>query len=189
MDVLRFDCAMDKTMATTTTMILGFLAVFLVAMVVLFVWIGIRTGWPSHVVRMAVIFCTGLFLVFFAAAFFSYALSPRSVVLTGDTIVVDRILGEIAIPIAEVRNARRVSPEEFAGVIRTMGSDGLFARIGKFHSPTLGNFRMYLTDRAEAVLVDADERFILSPSDSGRFISELLMRRALIAPIPSTGTE
>ena len=107
-------------MVTTTTLILGLLGVFLVAMAVLFIWIGVRTGWPSHVVKIGVIVCTALLLVFVAAAFFSYGLSPRSIVLTGDTVIVDRLLGDITIPIAGVRNARRVSPEEFAGAIRTL---------------------------------------------------------------------
>ena len=70
-----------------------------------------------------------------------------------------------------------------------MGSGGLFAQIGRFHSPALGNFRMYLTDQDDAVLVHTDERFVISPADSGRFVAEALTRKALRAAPQPTGGE
>ncbi len=139
MDLLRFDCVMSKSLATTTTAILCFLGVFLIAMVILFVWIGARTGWPSHVVKLAIIVNLLLALCFGAGIFFSYAYAPRSIELSQQTITVNRILAPISIPLATIKGLRKVAPEEFKGTIRTMGSDGLFARIGRFHSPWLGN--------------------------------------------------
>lgn len=182
MNVLPFDCVMSKSLTTTTTVILSFLGIFLIGLVILFVWIGMRTGWPSHVVKLGVIVNVLLALIFGVTVFFSYAYAPQSILLSQDSITVKRLLSPITIPISTIKGLRKVAPEEFKGTIRTMGSDGLFARIGRFHSPRLGNYRMYLTDGSDAVLIEAEKRFVLSPSDSDRFITEV---RARMASTPS----
>jgi hypothetical protein len=183
-DVARFDCVMSKSLATTTTVILCFLVAFLLAMVALFWWIGARTGWPAHVVKLGAAVSLLLTASFATGVFFSWAYAPRVVAVDGATITVDRLLSPIVIPLATVKGLRPVTAQDFAGTIRTMGSDGLFARIGRFHSPALGNFRMYLTDGADAVLVEADERYVLSPAGSERFIAAV---RAGMAPAPVGG--
>jgi hypothetical protein len=169
-------------LTTTTTAILCFLGLFLVAMVILFVWIGARTGWPSHVVKLGIAVVVLLALSFGTAVFFSFAYAPRSITVSDEVITVERVLSPITVEIADITVVRKVAPEEFKGTIRTMGSDGLFARIGRFHSPALGNYRMYLTNGDDAVLIDSGERLIVSPEGSERFIVEVLARNASITP-------
>jgi hypothetical protein len=52
----------------------------------------------------------------------------------------------------------------------------MFAQIGNFHSPALGNFRMYLSDEADGVVLDARERFVLSPHPAPAFVFEVAAR-------------
>jgi hypothetical protein len=110
---------------------------------------------------------------------FCYLYAPRAYLVSRQEVVIQRPLQPIAIPLADIKDVRTVAPGEFQGTLRTFGSDGLFARIGHFHSPALGNFRMYATDTDKAVLIDTAERFVLTPSDPARFAAEVRARMTL----------
>jgi hypothetical protein len=108
---------------------------------------------------------------------FTWLLAPRAVLITERAVVVDRRLWPIEIPFPEIRAVRVLVPGDLAGGIRTAGAAGMFAQIGSFHSPALGNFRMYLRDEADGVVLDARERIVLSPRPALGFVMELSRKR------------
>ena len=173
---LRFDAVMSRSLTISTLALLIFLALVVVGIWVMFVWIGQRIGWPPFFTRTTLVVGSGVTLVIVGAVLLSYLYAPRSYVVSGEAITVDRPLQPLTIPLAEISEVRPLASEAFKGTIRTFGSDGLFARIGRFHSPKLGNFRMYATNSDDAVLVDAAERFVLTPSDREKFITEVRSR-------------
>src|ERR1039458_8042634 len=56
----------------------------------------------------------------------SVAYSPRGYVLDGRLILVQRLAGAARIPLDDVREARRATPDDFRGCVRLWGSGGLF---------------------------------------------------------------
>jgi hypothetical protein len=176
METARFECVVSKSLATTTTIILVALVLVVVFMLMLFLWIGGRTGWPGHLKTIAIATNTFFFVAVASAITFSYLLSPKWIGLSSQAVIIHRALWPIKIPLKDISSIRRVDPSELKGTIKTMGSDGLFARIGHFHSKKLGNFRMYSTNSSRAVLIDTDERFVISPERTDDFIRDVTAR-------------
>ncbi len=167
---------MSRSLATTTVIILVASILFVVFMLGLFLWIGHRTGWPNHLKIVAVATVSFISISVTTAILFSYLLSPRSIDLSDARLTINRAIYSIEIPLVDISSVRRIRPEELKGVIKTMGSDGLFARIGHFHSPSLGNFKMYSKDSSCAVLIEADERYVISPSNPDEFVRDILSK-------------
>jgi len=70
--------------------------------------------------------------------------------------------------------ARRLTPEETAHVERLATNGGVTAGSGGFESHRLGEFDLYASDLANAVLVDLDEaRLIVTPDDPEGFLEAL----------------
>jgi len=174
----RFECVLSRTSAITTWTLVGILAVVALAFVGIFLWVGSRTGWPSPVTWLAVIVPSCLVLVLGSIVAGTWAYSPRAIVVGPEAIVVERFASPITIPLASIRAVRPVTPAELRGTIRTLGSSGMFGSMGRFHAPALGSFRMYLTDLADAVVIDGDERFVVSPAGRDRFVALLHARLA-----------
>jgi hypothetical protein len=101
---------------------------------------------------------------------FLYA--PRAYVIHSGGITVDRIVNPVLLSWDRVTNVREVTPEELSGTVRVFGNGGLFGRVGTYRSGRLGTFRMYLTNEADAVLVEAGGRFVLSPHPPGPFVAD-----------------
>jgi hypothetical protein len=172
----QFDCVLSKSMATWTWVIVLILAGVVVGNAVLFVWLGARTGWPQHVTRSGT-----AVLALFAVAVglllaLTYGYAPSSFLVTQEAVVIQRPIKPIALPLEKITLVRRVTEAEFKGTVKTFGNGGLFARTGRFHSPGLGNFRMYLKDSESAVLIDTDERFVISPCEPDAFVLEVQTR-------------
>lgn len=69
---------------------------------------------------------------------------------------------------------RRLTPEEIAHLETLTTSGGVSAGMGGFESHRLGEFDLYATDFAHAVLVDLGEtRLILTPDDPEAFLGAL----------------
>ena len=67
-----------------------------------------------------------------------YAWSPRGYAIADGAIVIDRLIGNVRVPLETVREARLATPEDFRGCIRLWGSGGLFGYYGLFRTSTLG---------------------------------------------------
>jgi hypothetical protein len=183
MEQVRFDCVMSREVVTSTTIVLLILALVLACVVGVFVWSGFRSGWPAHVTRLSVIVISVVFIGIMAIVLFTYLYTPNSILLTNDSIVIERPLQAVAIPLAEVKAVRRAVESEFKGMIRTFGVGGLFSYMGHFHSPALGNLRMYVKDLTKVVLVDTTEgRFAVSMQNPEEFLADVQRRISLRTP-------
>lgn len=117
-----------------------------------------------------------------------YLYAPRAFLIHPEGIIIDRMVSPILLTWDQVRTIREVSPEEFSGTVRVFGNGGLFGRVGTYRSKLLGNFRMYLTNEVDAVLIDANERYVISPHPAGGFVADatraLTLYRDMRRPLP-----
>jgi hypothetical protein len=104
----------------------------------------------------------------------SYAWSPRSYAIVNRYIVVSRLMGDVQIPIDDIREARPATPEDFRFAIRLFGSGGLFGYYGLFRTKALGRSTWYVTDRKNRiVIITGAKTFVLSPDDVDGFLRAL----------------
>ena len=70
--------------------------------------------------------------------------------------------------------ARRLRPDEIAHVARLATAGGVVAGSGGFDSHRLGEFDLYASDLANAVLVEGDEiRVVVTPDEPDEFLAHL----------------
>jgi hypothetical protein len=132
-----------------------------------------------HTVPMAPILGgLGLFVLILA-----YAYSPRGYRMAERAIRVKRLIGDVRIPLEDVREARIASAEDFAGCIRLWGSEGLFGYYGVFRTSKLGKCTWYATSRRNRVVViTAAKTVVFSPDDPDGFVA------AIRASVPVSAT-
>src|SRR6185437_2931920 len=115
-----------------------------------------------------------LFALILAAAF---AWSPAGYSIADGFLSVHRVIGNLRIPLASIREVRVASPEELQGSIRIFGSGGLFGYYGNFRSPRLGKGKLgkstwFMTRHSHAVIVATSAgNFVLSPDDVDGFVA------------------
>jgi PH (Pleckstrin Homology) domain-containing protein len=113
--------------------------------------------------------CLGLLIL---AACVAY--SPRSYVIEGQTILVQRLAGPARVLLQGVRDARRTTPEDLRGCIRLWGSGGLFGYYGLFRTAKLGKSTWYVTNRKNSVVViTAPKTVLFSPDDPDGFLATI----------------
>jgi Bacterial PH domain len=130
--------------------------------------------------------CLGLLAVIFAVQhiiltclsilviLLSFAYSPRGYSLEAGSIVVRRLAGAARIPLNDVHEARRATPDDFRGCIRLGGSGGLFGYYGLFSTATLGKSTWYVTNRSHSVVVITGSKTVLiSPDEPDQFLATL----------------
>jgi len=79
----------------------------------------------------------------------------------------------IEIPL-EGASARALTPDELAHLERLASAGGFVVATGGFDSHLLGEFDLYASNLAQAVLVEGmDHRLVLTPDDSTRFLEAL----------------
>lgn len=67
---------------------------------------------------------------------------------------------------------RALDTEEIAHIRRLASTAGLVAGVGGFDSHLLGEFDLYATDLAHAVLIDCgEERFVVTPDNPAEFLA------------------
>jgi hypothetical protein len=169
----RFECVMSRSLTVSTVGLLGLLVFLVAGLAGGFAWAGRRSGWPPPFVWSGAIVVGVTALAALGVALATWLLAPRAILITERAVVVERRLWPIEIPFAEIKAVRLLVAGDMTGAIRTGGAAGMFAQIGRFHSPALGNFRMYLRDEADGVVLDAKERFVLSPRPALGFVMEL----------------
>ena len=106
----------------------------------------------------------------------AYVFSPRGYGITAESIIIRRLVGDVCVRTAAVRQARRASADDLRGCVRLIGSGGLFGYYGWFRTAQLGKSRRYVTDRNRSVIVwTPDQVIVLSPDDPDRFLRALGM--------------
>jgi hypothetical protein len=101
--------------------------------------------------------------------------APTGYTLAGEGVQVHRRAGALVIPYRVIRGAD--AEARSLAAITTFGSRGLFGHFGRFWSPRLGNFRLYLANRREVVWLATDEGWIgLSPDRPQEFLARLRAR-------------
>jgi hypothetical protein len=100
-----------------------------------------------------------------------YAYSPRGYTIVDRSIVVKRLIGNVRVPLEDVREARLASSDDFSGCIRLWGSGGLFGYYGLFRTNKLGRCTWYASDRSRTVvLITASKTAVFSPADPEGFL-------------------
>jgi len=126
-----------------------------------------------------IIFIALLFPLLIALA---YAYSPRGYVLTEDAIVIKRLIGDVRVPLAGIREIRAGTPADFTGCIRIWGNGGLFGYYGLFRTARLGKCSWYVTNRGKTVIVSTQSKvLVLSPDDVEGFIAAARVTSPIVA--------
>jgi hypothetical protein len=104
----------------------------------------------------------------------SHAYSPRGYVVSGESITVRRLIGNVNIPLQGVREARITTPDDMRFCMRLWGSGGLFGYYGRFSTAKLGRSTWYVTDRKNMVVVrTAATTVLFSPDDINGFLAAI----------------
>jgi len=129
-------------------------------------------AWLVHIIYIALLFPLLICL--------AYAYSPRGYALSGGAIVIKRWIGNIRVPLADVREIRPGTPDDFSGCLKLAGNSGLFGYYGLFQTAKLGKCSWYMTNRSKTVVVITRAKtLVLSPDDQQGFIAA--------TGVPSTG--
>lgn len=105
-------------------------------------------------------------------------LRPLRYELTGDKLIVHRLLGDIAIKREDILIAKEFSKSDMNHTIRTLGVGGFFGYFGRFYNSKVGRITMYATRRSNAVLIDTGKkRIILTPDNPVELVRELTGNR------------
>lgn len=79
--------------------------------------------------------------------------SPQAVEVNSDAVVVRRLARDVVIPLAQIREIRRLESREAGFTWRLFGSGGFLGRFGLFYSHRLGEFWAYAGNRGDLVLL------------------------------------
>ena len=121
----------------------------------------------------------GAFLIL--VLFVGFAYSPRGYIVADRAVIVQRLVGDVRVPVENARELRRVAPEDLRGCIRLWGSGGLFGYYGLFRTSKLGKCTWYATDRKKLiVLIGESKTTIYSPDDVDGFMAAVREQ----APVP-----
>jgi hypothetical protein len=158
---MSFSASYDRTTKIVSSIVcLGFLAM-------------------NFAVHSIALICLSLLIMFLG-----YAYSPRRYALDGRAILVTRLVGTMRIPLDDLREARKATPDDFRGCIRLWGSGGLFGYYGLFSTTKLGKSTWYVTNRSNAVvLITAAKTILFSPDDPSGFLATIRSVAPISAPL------
>jgi Bacterial PH domain len=119
------------------------------------------------ITRSAVLGCLSILIVSV-----SYAYSPRRYIVSGRAIIVKRLIGNVTVPLGNLRAARPARPDDFRGSIRLFGNGGLFGYYGLFRTPGLDKSWWYVTNRSKSlVVITAEKTVVVSPDRGDDFLA------------------
>lgn len=163
----RFDCtpagAIGAGKRTLARLLLGLcLAMVVVAVVV---WVGDR--------KLPALLCLGVAFVLWTAWRMSGDLDLMWIDVARDRLVIQLRRQRVDLPLLAPR-ARRLDDEESSHVERLASRGLMVAGTGGFDSHLLGEFNLYATDLAHAVMVDTgDSRVVVTPDDPDGFVTAI----------------
>jgi hypothetical protein len=106
--------------------------------------------------------------------FLSYAYSPRGYEISGGSLTILRLIGNVQIGLDHVHEARTVGFGYLKWRVRIWGTGGLFGYYGLYYTAGLGKCTWYVTDRSKCVvLVTRDKTVVVSPDDVESFVTAI----------------
>ena len=84
---------------------------------------------------------------------------------------ISRIIGDVSIPLSDIQEIERTNKNDTKDSIRTFASGGLWGYLGKFKSPNLGNYTMYVTNASQMITIRTKENvYIISCNNSDKIV-------------------
>jgi hypothetical protein len=81
-----------------------------------------------------------------------YLYSPQSYRVSGDSILIRRLVGTVRLPLDSIRELRAGAADDFRQCARLWGSGGVFGYFGLFKTVKLGECRWYMRNRTRSFL-------------------------------------
>jgi hypothetical protein len=158
---MNFTVTSDKRVKIFTGIII---LIFLTAIIGL---IGIFIADSSTLTLAAAILLFAVFVV-------AYLFRPLSYTVTNDSLIIQRLAGNIHISKSSITEVRVIQKNEMNGSIRTFGVGGLFGYYGNFLHPKLGVMKWYVKRMDRLVLITTDSgKLLLSPDNVEGLINAL----------------
>ncbi len=105
--------------------------------------------------------------------------APTGYRLGGEGVAVERKAGVRVVPYRTIRGVDREGRR--VNGITVLGSKGVFGRFGRYWNPSLGFYRLYLSNRDTIVWLATDDGFAgLSPARPDEFVECLRGRLAIL---------
>ena len=141
-------------------------------------WAGMLVGAGTVLCVPGVPWALRLLLVplMVAAPVLALAMAPRGYRVAGGQFVVERLAGEVALPLASITGAERVTWKDFGRTIRTFGSGGAHGIYGRFRSANFGPMDFKATRRDRLVLIrrgEGERPMVVSPDDPDALVAAL----------------
>ncbi len=173
----RFLCPAGGAVAGGRRRLKGLLLALTLVMVALaaLVW------WSGRAVPAAI--AGAVAAVAFLALRMSGDLDPLWLEITDDELAVQTRRQRLTLPLPALA-ARRLRPGEIRHLERLAAAGGIVAGSGGFDSHRLGEFDLYASDLANAVLVETAEQAVVVTPDR----PEEFLRRLPVAPAPDAAT-
>lgn len=143
---------MDKTHRITTTLIL-----------LLLFGINFLLAYSHNLY-----FLLGMFVLNLCICGFSRGYMPDQFELNDEKIIIVSYLQRTEIPLCEITSVRLMEKEDFRGMIRTFGVSLLFGSIGYFHSPSIGNMKVFARRKNNWILITTRHHgnYVIAPDDT-----------------------
>jgi len=146
--------------------------VVVVAIAVVIVWKAIRAGPDAGAIRVLLVL-----LAFLPAVSLGILalFAPRGYEVDPDAIVVRRIVGNVVIPRANIREIRRIESREIGSALRLFGCGGFFGWFGLFYSRQIGRFWAYMGNQTDLVLITQADgtKVVISPYPPDAFLEAI----------------
>ncbi len=104
----------------------------------------------------------------------TYMLSPRSIEVTADLIIIHKVVGKTVLRRADIAD---IHPHQTRSTFeaRTFGSGGLFGFFGKFYNTRYGHYTAYVGDFSKSfyVILKNGGKYLLSCADRDAMLKAL----------------
>ena len=146
--------------------------VLVVAVAVVILWKAIHVGPDAGGIRVLLVLL-GFLPAICLAILASFA--PRAYEVDPDAIVVKRIVGNVVIRRANVREIRRIESREVGSALRLFACGGFFGWFGLFYSHQIGRFWAYTGNQADMVLITQADgtKIVISPYPPDAFLEAI----------------
>lgn len=155
-----------------TWMVTVAMIVLVVAVALVILWKAIHVGPDAGAIRVLLVLLG--FLPAISLAILAL-FAPRAYEVDADAIVVKRIVGNVVISRAGVREIRRIESREIGSALRLFACGGFFGWFGLFYSRQIGRFWAYTGNQADLVLITQADgtKVVISPYPPEAFLEAI----------------
>lgn len=158
---MDFKASLDRLCIVISTTITLLLLYILIAQII-----------PLH--HKSPILSISLGTILLSTYLYCFLMRPLFYSVTQNSIKVKRALMSWEVGREQVKNIRKVAPDELRFTIRLLGVGGLFGYYGLFRNSRLGNLQMFATRRNNALLIETakGKKIILTPDNPQALIDQ-----------------